>query len=416
MRTLRLGLAAGILSAAGIGAAGATEIVVHHDLASPAELSAVKVLKDAFEAGGDKWKDLAIPHDSGATISLANLVAGGNPPNVFFSPDPGLYRDLAKQGKELSLDGFYSSGKGGDAFQHMPKFLQDLTVVDGVKVRAPNSIHIDGTVCYNKAVAVDSGIDPTSWKSMDAFYADFDKIKAKGYIPLAFGADSFQIGYLFHALVAAVSGGDIYERIFGSKVDRDAIDSPAMRATFDALRAIQQHTDPGSPNRKWNDTTNLVITGKALMQIQGDWMTGEFRAAGKKQGVDYDCMIIPGAKGIAVTTNVWGFVKTGNADQDAAELRFAAANFDPQVQFKFALAKGSAPVRLDVPRDGLPPWTVKVLDMLAQPGFAHNNPHITVDSDWLGAIWDVASKFWADPTMTDDQAIASLQKAYDSIF
>lgn len=415
MKSLRLGLTV-LLSTAAIGTASAAELVVHHDLASPAELSAVKVLKDAFEAGGDTWTDLAIPHDSGATISLANLVAGGNPPDVFFSPDPGLYRDLAHQNKRFSLDDFYKEGKGADAFKNMPAFLQELTLVDGVSVRAPNSIHIDGTVCYNKKVAADAGVDPTAWKSMDEFYADFDKIKDKGYIPLAFGADGFQIGYLFHSLVAAVSGGEIYERVFGEKPDRDALDSPAMRATFDALRAIQQHTDPGSPNRKWNDTTNLVITGKALMQIQGDWMTGEFRAAGKTQGVDYDCMIIPGAKGIAVTTNVWGFVDTGNADKSAAQLRFAAANFDPQVQYQFALAKGSAPVRLDVPHDGLPPWTVKVLDMLAKPGFSHNNPHITVDSDWLGGIWDVAAKFWADPTMTDDQAIAALQKDFDSIF
>jgi glucose/mannose transport system substrate-binding protein len=415
MNSLKIGLAV-LLSIASVGVVRGADLVVHHDLASPAELSAVKVLKDAFEAGGDKWIDLAIPHDSGATISLANLVAGGNPPNVFFSPDPGIYRDLAKQGKQLSLEEFYSTGKGLDAFQHMPVFLQNLTMIDGVKVRAPNSIHIDGMICYNKTVAKDAGVDPAAWKSMDEFYVDFDKIKAKGYIPLAFGADSFQISYLFHSLVATVSGGDIYERIYGGKVDRTAIDTPAMRATFDALRAIQKHTDQGSPNRKWNDTTNLVITGKALMQIQGDWITGEFRAAGKTQGIDYACMTIPGAKGIAVTTNVWGFVKTAKPDVDAAALRFAAANFDPEVQYKFALAKGSAPVRLDVSRDGLPPWTQKVLDLLAQPGFAHNNPHITVDSDWLAAISDVAQKFWADPNMTDDAAIAALNKAYDSVF
>jgi glucose/mannose transport system substrate-binding protein len=395
--------------------AGATEIVVHHDLSTPAELSAVKVLKDKFEDGGDKWRDLQIPHDSGATISIANLIAGGNPPNVFFEPLPGLYRDLAHQGKEFSLDEFYATGKGHDAYVHMPPILEQVTDLDGVKVRVPNSIHIDGTVCYNIAVAKAAGVDPSAWKSMDDFYADYDKIAAKGFIPLAFGADTFQIGYLFHALVAAVSGGDIYERIYGYKVDRAAIDTPAMRATFDALRKIQQHTDSGSPNRAWNDTTNLVITGKALMQVQGDWMTGEFRAAGKTQGVDYSCMVIPGAKGIAVTVNVWGFVKAGPAANEAV-LRFAAANFDPDVQYRFALAKGSAPVRLDVKREGLPPWTLEVLDMIAKPGYAHLNPRITVDSDWFAATWDVAKKFWFDPKMTDDGAIKALQDSYDQIF
>jgi glucose/mannose transport system substrate-binding protein len=62
---------------------------------------------------------------------------------------------------------------------------------------------------------------------------------------------------------------------------------------------IFMNSDPGvyrSPNRKWDDTTNLVITGKALLQIHGDWMKGEFRAAGKQPGVDFDCMNIPGTK------------------------------------------------------------------------------------------------------------------------
>lgn len=397
-------------------AALSAELVVHHDLASPAELSAVKVLKNAFEAQGDKWKDLSIPHDSGASISIANLVAGGNPPNVIFGPEPGIYRDLAKQGKLLTLDGFYASGKGKDAYDNMPKFLQDLTVIDGAKVRAPNSIHVDGMICYNLAVAKDAGVDPSKWTSMDDFYAEYDKIAAKGYIPLAFGADRFQLGHLFDAMVAYSSGGEIYERFFGEKVDRTTIDTPSMRATFDAFRAIQKHTDPASPNRKWNDTTNLVITGKALMQVHGDWITGEFRAAGKKQGVDYSCMPIPGAKGMTVAVNTWGFVKTSDDDANAAELRFAAANFDPKVQYDFSLAKGSTPIRLDVQRDGLPAWTQQALDLMAKPGFTHNNPNITADPDWLSAVWDVAQKFWTDPTMTTDQAIADLNDAYDSMF
>ena len=227
----------------------------------------------------------------------------GNPPDVFHEAKVGIYRDLREQGKLLSLEEFYA--KNG-AYEHMPASVQQAVLLDGVKSKVPNGIHIDGVACYNRAVAGNAGVDPKAWKSMDEFYADFDKIEAKGYIPLAIGADRFQLGYLFHALIAATSGGAIYERVYGSEPDRSAIDTPEMRLAFDALRAMQQHSDEGSPNRKWNDTTNLVIGGKALMQIHGDWMTGEFRSAGKVQGVDYDCMNIPGTKGLAVTTNVWG--------------------------------------------------------------------------------------------------------------
>lgn len=412
MNTLKIGLAA-LLSATMVAQVEAADLIVFHDWASPSEIAALQVLRTQLEAGGDVWHDVSVPHDTGSTISLTNLVAGGNPPDVFHEAKVGIYRDLREQGKLMTLDDFYA--KNG-VFEKMPASVQQAVMLDGVKAKVPNGIHIDGVACYNRAVAADAGVDPTAWKSMDEFYADFDKVKAKGYIPLAIGADRFQLGYLFHALIAATSGGAIYERIYGGEPDRAAIDTPEMRAAFDALRAMQQHSDEGSPNRKWNDTTNLVIGGKALMQIHGDWMTGEFRSAGKVQGVDYDCMNIPGTKGLAVTTNVWGVLNSGNPDKMAAAIRFATIDLDPKVQHDFSLAKGSIPIRLDVDREGLTPWMLKVLDMLQDPTFQHANPAATVDSDWLGAIWDVAGNFWTDPEMSNDEAIEQLQASYDSIF
>ena len=86
------------------------------------------------------------------------------------------------------------------------------------------------------------------------------------------------------------------------------------------LRQFQQHTDEGSTNRDWNITTNLVITGKALMQIHGDWMKGEFRNAGKEAGKDFGCINIPGAQAVSVTVDAWGFIKNDDpADHRSAE-------------------------------------------------------------------------------------------------
>jgi glucose/mannose transport system substrate-binding protein len=403
------------LSAAISGPAMAATLVIHQDMTAPGELKAINDLKSAWEKGGDRWSDLTIPHDSGATVTLESLVAGGNPPDIFFSADPGLYRDLKAKDRLLDLDGYFKSPDGLAAYKGMPEFLHDVIQIDGEKVRAPNSLHIDGMICYNLAVAKSAGVDPDSWKSFDDFYGDFNKIAAKGVIPLAFGADSFQIGYLFHSLTADFAG-NLYDKIWGAKPDLAALDTPEFRKVLGELRKVQQHTDSGAPNRKWNDATNMVITGRALMQIQGDWITGEFRAAGKEQGKDYSCMAYPGAKGIAVTVNVWGFVDSHDPAKTAAQQRFLAANFDPKVQVQFALDKGSTPPRLDVDRSQLPPWTQKVLGMLAQPGYVHESPQINIDQDWKGALWDVAGKFWSDPGMTDDAAVKALQKSYHQVF
>ena len=38
----------------------------------------------------------------------------------------------------------------------------------------------------------------------------------------------------------------------------------------------------------------------------GDWMKGEWKAAGKVPGVDFGCAVIPGAKAVPVTSDAMG--------------------------------------------------------------------------------------------------------------
>ncbi len=64
-----------------------------------------------------------------------------------------------------------------------------------------------------------------------------------------------------------------------------------MLKALTELKALKQYTDDGYANRNWNDTTNLVITNKAGLQIMGDWARGEFSAAGMTGVKDFGCMI-----------------------------------------------------------------------------------------------------------------------------
>jgi glucose/mannose transport system substrate-binding protein len=393
--------------------AAAQELLIYHNWSSPTEIASLKVLRDHFEAGGGVWKDLSIPHDSGTNVSLINMLTGGNPPDVFAESSPGLYRDLKSQGLAFPLAATFDEI---GATPNFPEAVRKSITVDGEIMKIPMAVHIDGMIFYNTHVAQAVGVDPKSWKSLDDFFAVYDKIKAAGYIPLAIGGEKWQIGYLLHALMAAETGGAIYERIYGGTPDRGAIDSPEMRTTLAMLRKFQQHADPGSPNRKWNDTTNLVITGQAFMQVHGDWMKGEFRTAGKQLGTDYDCMNIPGAKGVVVTVDAFGLIDTRDAAKTKAQKLFASVVVDPKIQAQFAAIKGSSPVRLDSPTDQLDACNAIVHDLLANPAIQHENPYNTADADWMSAIWDEADKFWNDPNMTDADFIAGLQNAYDTIF
>jgi glucose/mannose transport system substrate-binding protein len=389
----------------------ATELVIYHGWSSPAEVAALNILKSGLEAKGHTWADLAIPHNSGASVSLINLITGGNPPTVFMEANPAIYRDLKGMGMGQPLTEFFASNGITD---NLPSAVINSITVDGDIVKIPTAIHIDGMIYYNKEVAAKAGVVPEEWTDLDDMFADFDKIKAAGYIPIAIGAQEWQIGYLTHALAASL-GGTLYNGIYGTSPDPAVLESDDMRKLIERIRQFQQAADEGSVNRDWNVTTNMVITGKALMQLHGDWMKGEWRAAGKVAGTDFGCVNIPGTKGLSVTVDAWGVLGGVSEEVKQAEMDFASVVTDPQIQANFAAAKGSTPVRLDAPKDQLDACSDTVLAALDNPDIQFQNPHNTVDADWQASIWQTMNAFWADPSMTTDQAIETLKEHYDTI-
>ncbi len=88
------------------------------------------------------------------------------------------------------------------------------------------------------------------------------------------------------------------------------------------------------------------------MQFMGDWAKGEFSAAGKKPGSDYECVAVPGTGG-SFTFNIDSFVMfdVGGGDARTAQLALAATIMEPGFQEVFNLNKGSIPARLNMPRD-----------------------------------------------------------------
>ncbi|POF30030.1 ABC transporter substrate-binding protein [Roseibium marinum] len=406
-----------IVSASAILSAGSAwaepqELIIYQKWSSPAEVAALNVLKDGAEERGIEWIDITIPHDTGSNVNLLNLVTGGQPPNIFSENNPAVYRDLTQMGLGRPLTKEFE--EAGVTANLPPSVVKSITV-DGEIMKFPLGIHIDGMVFYNKAVAEKAGVDPASWTSLDDMFSEFDKIREAGYVPLAVGAQAWQIGYLTHALVATVGGADYFTRIYGPKPDPAALDEAPLRETFDWLRKFQQAADDGSVNRDWNMTTNFVISEKALMQIHGDWMKGEWRVAGKEAGKDFGCIQIPGAKALSVTVDAWGLLGNQPADVDAKEVEFALMTVSPDINSAFAAKKGSTPVRTDVDQSSLDPCSREVQTILKDPARQVQNPHSMVDADWQASIWEVAFNFWSDDTMTTDEAIEELKENYDII-
>ncbi len=393
--------------------ATAEELIIYHGWSTPAEVAALKVFQDALSEKGHAWKDLAIPHNSGVNVSLVNLVTGGEPPNVFSNSDPGVFRDLEGLGLTRDLTEFYNEIGAADRFFPI---IKELATVDGKMLKVPLWMHIDGMVYWNKEVAAKAGVDPASWTSVDQMLADFQKVKDAGFVAAAVGGQAFQVGYLFHAMLAATAGPEIYNRLYGAEPDIAVLNTPEFRKAVEIVRVFSEQATPESENRPWNETTNTVIAGQALFHIMGDWMKGEWLAAGKVPGVDFGCAVIPGSKAVAVTSDAMGILGAQPENVDQAELDFVRIAVDPVVSAKSNQFKGSTSPLRDAPTEFLDECNKVAMDALNVPNGQVANPFNITNSDWHNAIWTVMYNFWADKSQTVDDVIANLEEEYDVIF
>lgn len=386
------------------------DLLVFNNWSSDAEIGALNVIRNEFQAQGGKWNDITIAHDTGASIPLINMLTGGNPPDVFIENNVEFRRDLMKRGMLADLTDYY---KSLNVDKYIPQACKDVMFVDGKVVTAPIAIHIVGTIFWNTAVAKKAGVDPKSWKNLDAMFADFPKIRKAGVVPLAIGAQPWQLDYLLGTCIVYYSG-PLYDAVFGLKPDKKKFDSKEMRQALGLFRKIQQEADPGSANRNWNDTTAMVIRGDALMQLHGDWMKGEFAGAKKVIGVDYDTMLPPGTNGIQVTIDAETFLKPKNQIKKNSIEAFFKIMLTKEITEQFSIIKGCTPVRLDATK-GIDKHAKMVLEALGKKNFGYPVRNITMNNDFAGAYANLADKFWNTPAMTADDFIKELQKKYDEI-
>ena len=191
--------------------------------------------------------------------------------------------------------------------------------------------------------------------------------------------------------------------------DVDAFRDGRFESVLNTYRELNQFTDEGSPGRLWNDTTAMVIEGKAAMQVMGDWARGEFAVAGKEAMVDYSCVIPGKEKYVALGGDVFVFPKNDDPKVKDTQLAMASMMVNPTVQAKFNNAKGSLPMRLDVDTSAADACMQMGLDLIQNP-----DAIMRESDDWntpaFTSAWDdIISEFRNDPNYTVAQVMDDLE-------
>ena len=335
--------ASAVVCVVAVSTAMAGEVEVLHWWTSGGEARSVGELKKIMQRKGHTWKDFAVTGGGGdnAMTVLKSRVMAGNPPAAAQIKGPAI-QAWASEGVLANLDATARAEKWDKL---LPKAVADSMKYKGRYVAAPVNVHRVNWMWVNVAVLKQAGVTgvPKTW---EAFFADAEKIRKAGFIPVAHGGQDWQDFTTFESVVLGVGGARFYQDAL-VKLDPKALTSPTMAQALATFRKVKRYTDAASLGRDWNLATAMVIQEKSAFQFMGDWAKGEFTAAGKVPGKHYLCAAAPGT-GNAYTFNVDSFAmfKLKDATAQKAQSDLAAAIMGAEFQEVFNLNKGSIPVRL----------------------------------------------------------------------
>ena len=352
----------------GSTAVRAADVEVIHWWTSGGEQAAVSVFANEFDKTGDKWVDNAIALGETARAAIMQRALGGDPPDAAQFNPGRQYEELIAAGLLLDLTPL-AEKEGWDNFIR-PEQIKAPCKIDGKWWCVPVNIHMQNWAWASVAAFKKAGLEvPTDWGT---YLADLPKLKDAGVIPFAVGGDGggWQISLLANQLILAQLGAETVEKIWKDK-DLALAGGPEVLKAFQTLKSLGSYADAGSPNRSWADTTSLVISGEAALQVMGDWAQGEFQVAGQKPGTDYACLLgplVPEPKYVRTGGDIFVFFKQNDPDVERAQLSLASLMVNPRTQALFNTAKGSAPVRDDVDMSLANDCMKKAIDVLKQPG------------------------------------------------
>ena len=407
MRHIFIASASLTLLAALAPAAAAADLKaeVMHWWTSGGESAAVKVFAEQFTKAGGTWIDSAVADGATARAAEINRVVGGKPPTAMQFNTGKQFDDLVAGGLLRDMDGIAAAGNWKKI---IPGAIMDAVTRDGHVFAVPVNIHAQNWLWYNKAVFDKAGA--TAPKSFDELFAALDKVKASGAIPFAFAGQKWVETLTFNSVFAGMNH-DLYINVY-TKRDAALVKSADFKKVAETFIRLRGYIDASSPGRNWNDATSMVITGKAGVQIMGDWAKGEFNAAGQTAGKEYGCSIVGG--GYIMGGDVFAFPKIANADQIAAQDLLARTMLEPETQVKFNSKKGSVPVRTDIDVSSMDICAQTGAKLLADPKVQAPDPALMIPASVAGALEDVITQFWNTPAMSADDFVGKFAAALKS--
>jgi glucose/mannose transport system substrate-binding protein len=374
----------------------ANEVEVIHWLSSGAEAAAVQAIADGVENLGTTWIEIVPPdHASGARALFASRIGGGNPPGGMFLSIGKEAVDLGTQGVMRDISGFVADE---GLIASLPQFAVDIASgPDGELYAVPVAFETQNVIWYSIPAFEAAGLEPPA--DWDSFLQQAPALEEAGIIPIAVGAQGWQINILHFSVLTSLLGVDGFNAFY---VDHDTtgFEGDHVTRSFEILRALSALADDGNANRGWTDTLNLVANDEAAIFVMGTWAGGELAAMGEEYGSHWGCAIAGGDTWIAGAT---GFMFPDLGEASEGQDNFIRALLSPEVQVEFSIHKGSIPSLTEASSIDLPECSQMIAQGMGE-GRGVPNPSALLSGDAQGQIADLLMNFWSDESVAPEVA------------
>lgn len=338
----------------GIGAtkAAAAEIELLHMWTSESETRALQSLPSLMAARGVALKTTAVAGGADALDqALRERVQARKLPDAVQMKAT----DLVSWGDKGILASLDALAKADDWEHKIPRQIADLVKYKGVFVAIPINVHRVNRLYINRRLLQQvQGRVPENWSQ---FFQLAERFQKAGIPPLSHGDQPWQNLTLFEIVVLGVGGADYYRRALVQR-EAAALEEPTMERamqTFVALKPLTQMAQNAGGGQEWSAAVNSqdwsvatarVISGKAAMQIMGDWAKGDFLAAQMLPDQDFVCAASPGGYGsyMYVVDSLAVLRKGKETEASAEQNTLAQTATGLEFQARFNLAKGSIPI------------------------------------------------------------------------
>ena len=355
--------------------------------------------------------NLEFMEDESFKQKLPTLLQSDAAPDLFFSWSGGVFYEQAEQGflkpipdgKISEWDGKLSAG-GLAALSYDGKFY-------GAPEASQNV-----ALWYNKDLAAEVGVDPSTIESYDDFLSQVQAAKDAGVTPIIVGGQDKWPLHFYYSLIAMRIMGQEGMAASAAGENGGFDNADWVRAGEEYLRLIAlEPFQNGFMGVKYDGATGLWGDGKGLFHLMGDWDLGAQRAASTSGGLsDKQLGVVPfpmieGGRGKVTDTlgGASGFVLTKNAPDEAVDF---LAYFLGEAAQKRAASEGiyipTAPAAGSLVED-------PILQQFAAIGGGSTYHQLFLDqyfgSTLGGAINDVSAQM-ATGDITAEEAAALLEE------